>query len=246
MLRISVAGAVLVVSVLTAQAQTIPLPSRGGGTIAMTGIGSVDVTPDTARVEIGITNQASDPKTALSENAERMNGIIDRFHALLGGLADIDYQLATTFIELDPVHRIEEGRRGEVIGFRASNSVSVSVVFEDDIETEVLGELMVLGLELGGNNLSGPWFSASDTSEATVRAREIAIRDAVGKAEQVAELLGQDLGAIVSVTERQGAMPRPMPVARALDYAAAAAPTIEVATQDVSLEVSISWRIAEP
>jgi uncharacterized protein len=213
------AGAILVASQVHAQQPQSPPEGR----IVVSGVGSVGVAPDYARIRSGVTTRAKTVKEASDANAKLMGTITA---SLLGsGIAQTDIQ--TSRFSIQPVYvPAQPGVEPRVSGYSVSNQVEVIIRQISNVGA-VLDRLVGAGATDIGN---------SDPSKALDQAREAAVADARHKAELYARASGVSLGRVLSITEDVG-YGSPMPLARASAREAAAIP---IASGEDTLEARIT------
>ena len=124
-------------------------------------------------------------------------------------------------------------------GYFASTMLKVAV-------RDVSGSARIIAaaVEAGGNDvrLNGLELGFADSSAVSARAREAAWHDAMAAAAHFAELAGQVLGDVVSVTQQPpGAPPIPVPM---LERAMAAQPlALEAGESAVHASVTVVWEV---
>ncbi|MEO0883165.1 MAG: SIMPL domain-containing protein, partial [Pseudomonadota bacterium] len=98
-------------------------------TLSLSARGVVDRAPDLAYITVGVETEAKTAAEALSENAERMNGV---FAALEdAGIADSDIQ--TSNFSVSPNYDYSRDGPARLIGYRASNQVRAKVTDLDSL-----------------------------------------------------------------------------------------------------------------
>jgi uncharacterized protein len=200
--------------------------------ISVTGEASISVPPDLAAVDAGV---ASDAKTA-REASEANNAAMAKVLAALKA-ANIDAKdIQTSRLSLQPQYAPNRAGPSSVVGYRASNRVSVRI---RDV-SKIAGVIDTL-VGAGANDIGNISFEVSQASKLLDDAREKAVADARRKAEIYAKAAGVTLGAPLSISE-EGA---PQPVFRAKMAAPlAAAPTpIAQGEETLSISVSVTWAI---
>ena len=226
--------------------ETLGLP--GPGVIAMDGEGSVRARPDAARIRIGVANEGVSPTEVAQQNATRANAVVDAIKkaagepALTSGLVEV----RTEAVTLTPVYATDQGSprtRPAVTGYRASNTVRISVRELEQRGPGFLGTVMEQANKAGANEISGPEFLVHNDAKPRVEARVNAIEDARTKAETYARALNARLGRVLRVTEADRG-PRPMPM-MARTEAHAAPPPIEAGTNDIVARVSVVWELKQ-
>ncbi|MFL5959317.1 MAG: SIMPL domain-containing protein [Gaiellaceae bacterium] len=222
------AGVLLVAAAIAGVAQPhlgrSATPSAGT-TITVTGSGSVDVTPDRASFDFGVTTEATTAAEALSRNASEAHSIVDALKNAGAHSSDIQ----TTQVSLWPQTR-SNGR--EIVGYQASNSVSVKVPLGRS------GDVVDAAVGAGANNVDGPMLDTADTSSLYDEALKQALGDAKGKAQAIADAAGLTLGPPVRVQE--GGSSEPVPMFQAARAAAPDVP-IEPGTQQIQASVTVTY-----
>jgi uncharacterized protein YggE len=194
-------------------------------TVTTVGHGIVTLVPDQATVSAGVHTQAATAAGALSENGALMNKVIAALKQAGGK------ELQTQQVSLYP----RTGTDGTVEGYVADNSVSASSSIAG------AGPLVDAAVAAGANTVSGPSLGISDRDAAYRRALAKAVDDARAKAEALAGAGGFGVGPVSSVTEQSGAQPVPMyeaTAAKAVDST-----PVEPGTQDITADVSVTFRI---
>lgn len=193
-------------------------PAQDGGQqrgVWVTGEGKVTVVTDIALLNVGIEVQAASVDAAQRKASETMDAVMKALKS--GGVADKD--IKTQRFSVQPVYSsvVKEGvRRQEITGYQVSNMVSVKIRAIDKA-----GAIIDAAARAGGdaariNNVS---FTVEDPSKYLNEAREKALREAMARARQIAEVTGISLGKPVSITESGGFFP----IMRSVELKAAAA-----------------------
>lgn len=194
-------------------------------TVTTLGHGVITVAPDEATVTAGVHTQAASASAALAENAKLMNAVVAALEAAGGE------QLQTQQVSLYP----QTSPQGEVTAYAADNSVSAKT------KIAAAGSLIDAAVGAGANTVSGPSLSVSDRDVRYRDALGKAVTDARLKAEALAKAGGFGVGPVSSVTEQAGS--GPPQVFQASGVAAKDSMPIEPGTQDVTADVSVTFRI---
>ena len=195
-------------------------------TVTTVGHGVVTVAPDEATVTAGVHTQAASASAALAENAKLMNAVVVALKRAGG------QNLQTQQVSLYP----QTDQQGQVNAYVADNSVSAKTKIAD------AGALVDAAVGAGANTVSGPTLSVSDSDTRYRDALGKAVTDARLKAEALAKAGGFGVGPVSSVTEQ--AAGGPVPVFQAATAATKDAATpIEPGTQDVTADVTVTFRI---
>lgn len=206
----------------------------GVDTVAVTGVGSVEVAPDVARVTLGVEVEADDVASAFDDATARAEAVV----AALRDAGVDDDRIRTTRFDVRPV-RGEPGPDREVpdvTGYAVTNVVRVTLA-----DTGSVGDVLAAAVDAAGDaaRVDGIDFGVEDAAAAQEQAREAAWEDARARARQYAELAGRDLGELRSVEETVGSGPRPL----AAEDAAVAAPPVFAGTETVDVTVRAVWRL---
>ncbi len=223
------------------QAQPTPVaggPSLAVRTVAVSGSGSAAAVPDMAVITLGIHADAKTAREALTQNTTQMQALINAVKA--SGVAQAD--IRTLNIQIfprysNPVPDQAEPKAPEIIGYTATNSVEVTVR-----SLANLGSLIDTAVNAGGNEISGIRFDLSSPQAAMDQAREAAMKDARHRAEQLASLSNATLGAVISVTE-SSQQPLPYEAGARLSMAADSAVPVEAGTQQMIVNVQVTWEM---
>jgi uncharacterized protein len=225
--------------VAAAVAIALPLAARAADTlpptISVTGEAKVSVAPDLAEVNGGVTTQAKTAREASDSNNKAMAAVL----AALKGAGIADADVRTSRLSLQP--QVSPMRSGAdmptIVGYRASNSVTVRV---RDIAR--VAETVDALLAAGANEIGGVNFLVSNASKWLDEARPKAIADARRKAEIYAKAAGVSVGAPLSISE-EGSNGPIAPRGFVQGIAAAAATPIAAGDETLTITVSVSYEI---
>lgn len=200
-------------------------------TVSVNGLGQVQAKPDRAVIRVGVQTEAQSASRALSQNNNQMQAVIDTLRE--EGVASQDIQTQT--IQLNPIRESPgpEGGIPEITGYVATNIVEVQVIDLDN-----LGNLLDTAIQAGGNTIEGIQFQISEPGDLVDQAREAAMNDAQDKAEQLAELVGAQLGDVLTISESSRT---PVPVGRGGAGQLEAAVLVEPGTQTVEVNIQVTW-----
>ncbi len=194
-------------------------------TVTTTGHGVVTVVPDEASVSAGVHTQAASAAAALAQNAQLMSAVVAALKAAGGS------DLQTQQVSLYP----QTNDQNQVTGYVADNSVSAKT------KIARAGALIDAAVAAGANTVNGPTLDVSDRDARYRDALGKAVEDARAKAAALARAGGFGVGQVSSVTE-QAASGAPVPVYEAAAAKSSATP-IEPGTQDVTADVTVTFRI---
>ncbi len=220
------------------QTRRISTPTPIEYQITIEGAGKVTGVPDIASISMGIESKSDTVAAAQQANTDGMNALINRIAAL--GIAKDDMQTANYSVYQNTTYDPDTGVSAPA-GWTVSQQLTVKVR-----DTAKISEVLDTAGKNGATNVSGPNFTIDDPSSLKAQAREKALADATEKAAALAKTLGLRLAGVVGYSEYQDNGPVPYFGAMAMDKSMTnAAPEILPGTNDVSLNVSVTYRIAE-
>lgn len=217
-----------------AEAQTAQ-PVINGTRLDITARGDVRRVPDIAIISAGVVTNAADAASAMQDNANRMSRVLAALKK--AGVADKD--VTTSSINLSPQYRYVENQAPVVVGYQASNQVTVR--FRDIAKSGTILDALV---KEGANQINGPTLTLDKPEAAQDEARVEAIKTARARAELYANAVGMKVKRIVSISESEGYSGGPVPVMAMRNMAAAEAKTdIMPGEQSVSVNVSVVFEL---
>jgi len=207
-------------------------------TLSISAEGSVNREPDIAYLNAGVQTQGDTAQAAMTANSAAMNGVFDALTA-----ADVDRRdMQTSNFSLQPQYDYSNRENGQprLTGYQASNQLTVKVRDLDN-----LGETMDALVSAGGNTFSGLNFALEDDRAAKNAARDIAMKEAIARAELYAAASGYEVARVVTISESGGMRPQPMQMmaeARSLDRAT------PIASGEVgySITVNVVFELRKP
>lgn len=214
-------------------AQTVQLTPRAPE-VAVSASGEAEVTPDRARVMLGVQTQAATAADAASRNAAQQTAVINAVKAL-GIPAD---RITTSGYNVYPEQTYDQAtRRTRITGYNVQNTVIVDVWKVDQV-----GAVLDAALSKGANVVSSLSFYSSQSEAARRRALQNAVARARADAEAMAQAAGGQLGGVIELSSgfSESPPPRPMFEARVKAMAADATPISE-GTQTITATVNVRW-----
>ena len=208
------------------------------GRLTVEGTGVVLATPDIARVRAGVTSQAATAAAALQENSDAARAVLSALVDLDVAPEDVRTNNVSLFPEFERLDR-QQDRPPRIVGYRASNSVTVTVR-----DLDALGVLLDALVQAGATDLGSIEFDSTKVEELKEDALASAMARAATKAARLSAAAGVELGDLISVTEQVGTVPGPFPGAvRAL--AAEAAVPIAPGQQRVEATVLATYAVGD-
>lgn len=214
------------------------------GTIAIEGHGEVRAAPDMATINSGVTSQGETAREALDANTAAMADLIAALKT--AGIETRDIQTSGFSVNPNYVYSDARDENGyslppRINGYQVSNSVTVIVR-----DLEDLGAILDSSVTVGANTVNGVSFSVADPSELLDEARKSAFADAQQKATLYAGAAGEELGAILTISEQQnGSAPQPYPMYARAEMAGAAPVPVEAGEMSFSVSVNVSWQLGD-
>lgn len=171
-------------------------------TITVRGTGSVNAPPDTLVVNLGANIQAATVKEAQDQVSTIMDAVVAQLKA--AGVAEKDYR--TIQYSVEPILDYGDGKtQPRLTGFRVVNMIEVSL---HDL-AKVPGILDAV-TTAGANSIYNSGFAIADPADLYTQAYNKAVADAEVRAQRLADMSGQKLGKIVSISEGSATVPGPV------------------------------------
>jgi uncharacterized protein YggE len=163
-----------------------PVRSR----LMVMGESEVKAPPDTAVIVLSVVTQSARALDAQQQNARKTEAVIQAVRAAAGEGAEV----RTSDYALDP-QRDWQGQMPRIVGYEARNSVSVTTPHLDNV-----GAAIDAATRAGANSVDGVSFRLREDNAARGRTLAEASKQAMQKAESMAQALG---GRIIRVVEEQ-------------------------------------------
>jgi uncharacterized protein YggE len=231
--RGAAAFALLLAVALPAAAQEKSMPS-----ITVVGEGMIAARPDIAVVSLGVVSQATRAADALEQNSKAMTSVIASVKDAGIEARDIE----TSQIGLRPQYSYPpQGTREapKLVSYEASNSVSIRVRAFDR-----LGGLLDRLVVSGANQIRNVELTIAEPGPLRDKARALAMKDALRRAEILADAAGVRIVRLFSASEEFSEPPRPMTMRMSADSAARAPVPIEAGEQEIRVRVTAVFEIA--
>ena len=215
----------------------ITQPFETGVTVEATG--SVKVVPDGVQFNFSVFAVEATSSSAL----ERANKLASQAREALDDSKINKDDIATQSVSIYPEYSYSQEGVQNLIGFRATQSFAVTLRDTDKAGEVVDAVVSSVGTDLTIDILTPILIDSKDAAE---QARENAIKLAKKKAEDYADLLGVDLGNIISVREFATSSAVPQPWLRAdLTADESSKTVVDLGTQEVSVTVEARWAFAD-
>jgi hypothetical protein len=230
---VALAAATLTLAAGSSSAQTVaPLPVPG---IAVSAVGEEQVTPDRARLSIGVQTQAATAADASARNARTQRAIFDTLRAM--GI--LQEQITTSGYNVFPEQVYDQPtRRTRITGYNVQNTVVVDLRRIDQV-----GPVLDAVLSKGANLVSSLQFYSSQSEDVRRRALANAVQRARADAEAMARAAGGRLGNLLELNSTfEPSRPRPMMDVQMVRAEAGASTPVSEGTQTISASVTARWQ----
>ena len=211
-------------------------PIETGVTVEATGL--VKVVPDAVQFNFSVFAIDASSSGAL----KRANELASQAREALDK-ANVDKdEIATQSINIYPEYSYSQDGVQNLVGFRATQSFAVTLRDTTSAGEVVDAVVASVGTDLSIDTLAPILIDSKDAAE---QARKNAVKIAKDKAEDYADLLGVDLGNVISVREfaTSGAIPQPW-LRADLAVGESSKTVVDLGTQEVSVTVEARWAFA--
>lgn len=229
----ALAATALLSSALSAQQPMQPPMHQPPPQLNITATGSVEVTPDRARITLGVETDAKTAQEAAQANAALQTRIVEAVRKAGIPAASI----RTSGYNVAPRQEyIPETRTWRVDGYQVTNLVVIVVE-----PVSKAGEVIDAALTAGANRVAGLSFEVKDATTAREQAMTRAVERARREAEIVATAAGGTVAGLLELSVHSvDNTPRPM-MEMAMMRSDAAQTPISEGTQSVTVSVSTRW-----
>ena len=216
--------------------QNVATPARDDNRrvtrVMVAGDSIVQAQPDTAIVTVSVVTQNRNALNAQQDNAAKTEAVVRALKAAAGTGAEVK----TSGYSLQPQRVYKENQPPTITGYEARNSVTVTLS-----DLTKLGSVIDASAQAGANDVSGIAFTLRQDRQARDRALSEATREAVSKAQVIAQALGGRVVRIVEVQEEGFQQRPPVPIyqAEAMMAKRDVATPIEVGSLDISSRVQV-------
>lgn len=200
--------------------------------LSVVGEGKIDVVPDIAYVDAGVSiNNAVTVEEAQKNMDEVNNKIIQAMQGL--GIKKTDIQ--TSNYSINPNYTYENNQN-KLSGYNGNASITIKVRTVSMV-TKVIEEVT----KAGANQIQGARFDVNSPESYREQARNLAIKNAKEQAQKIAQNLGLHLGKVVNIVEStpdQNPIVYPMATAK-LGMGGGGGAQVEPGTQTISSVVTL-------
>ena len=201
--------------------------------VSFSGEGKVKVAPDTAKVDIGLVTEGKDTITVQNENSSKINAVIKFLKE--NGIEEAD--IKTSSYSLSPKYDYNKGK-STLAGYILNQGLTVTVRKLDKI-----GEVLDGAVSSGANRVDSVSLFLDKPEELKNKAREEAVKQAKEKAMAAAKIAGFKLGRLVNFSEGFSGEPPVFFESMAVKGGAISAPQIEPGTQEIKVNITLTYLI---
>ena len=216
-----------------APTQTVATPGRDDNRrvtrVMIVGDSIVQAQPDTAILTISVVTQNRSAITAQQENAAKSDEVVRVLKTVAGAGAEVK----TSGYSLQPQRIYKEGQPPTISGYEARNTVTVTMS-----DLTKVGSVIDAAAQAGSNDVSGIAFTLRQDRPARDRALGEATREAMSKAQVIAQSLGGRVVRIVEVQEEGFQQRPPVPLYQTETFMAAKRDAVATPIEVGSLEIS--------
>ncbi len=159
--------------------------------VLVTGEANSQAPPDTAVIVLSVVTQNQRALDAQQQNARKSDAVIQS----VKGAAGANPEIKTSDYSLQPQRSYRSNAMPSIIGYEARNTVTVTTG-----ELNNVGAIIDAATGAGANSVENVYFSLRETSPARAQTLAEASKQAIGKAQAMAQALG---GRVVRVVEEQ-------------------------------------------
>jgi uncharacterized protein len=165
--------------------------------ITVNGEAVVNVKPDKIVVTFGIETWDAEIMTAKQKN----NDILKKAVAAIKAAGIPEKEIQTDHLSIEPRYK-DDYRKTDFIGYFVRNTFVVTLAETDKVE-----ELVTKVLQAGVNYIHGIDFQTTEFKKYREQARDLALKAAREKAEKMAGVLAQSVGAPIQISENYSGSP---------------------------------------
>jgi len=201
--------------------------------VMIAGDSIIQVQPDTAILTVSVVTQGRRAIDAQQENAAKTDAVILALKAAAG----VGAEIKTSGYSLQPQRIYKEGQPPTITGYEARNSVTVTTS-----ALNKLGNVIDAAAQAGANDVAGIGFTLRQDRQARDRALGEATREAMSKAQVIAQALGGRVVRIVEVQEEGFQQRPPQPLYQTEGFMAkrdSVATPVEVGSLDITSRVQL-------
>lgn len=160
--------------------------------LAVVGEGKIEVSPDTAYVDAGIS---TDNKTTVSEAQNVIDTVNNKIVAALKDLKINKADIKTSNYSVYPNYKYDNNVN-TISGYNGNATIEIKVR-----DTQLVPKVIEAATKSGANQIQGVRFTVDNPQSYREQARNAAIKNAKEQAQKIAKDLGISLGKITNIVE---------------------------------------------
>jgi len=204
--------------------------------VTVSGTGEVFANPDLAVLNLSVYNEARTVGDAMGQNTQKMNNVISQMKTL--GVDEKD--LKSVSYNISPRYEYPKNSPRYLAGYEITQTLEVKIR-----DLSKIGDVIAKGAAAGANEMGELIFTIENQDGLKNQAREKAVQQAEGKAQQMAGAVGVKLGKITNFSENFY-----IPVYDTYSYksaegmgGAAPVPNIQSGQNKISVTVTLTYEI---
>lgn len=197
--------------------------------LAVVGEGKVEVIPDTAYIDVGIS--VNNVETA-DKAQEMLSSVNNKIIEAVKKLGIVKEDIKTANYSVYPNYSYEE-KTSKITGYNGNATVTIKVK-----EMKLTSQVITEATNVGANQIHGVRFEIDKPEKYREQARDKAIENAREQAEQLAKKLGIKLGRVVNIVESAPERIYPL-YGKAIPEAGGGGPQIEPGSQTITSTVTL-------
>jgi len=191
-----------------------------------------------ASFNAGVDSVLTDKDKAIAEVNTKVNELIKAVKDFGIKEADIKTQNMSVYQEEESYTTENGTQRSRKGQWRVNNTIEIVLR-----EVDKASELTTLLTKSGATNVSGPNFSFDDTSEAEKGLFEVAMKDAIKKADMLAKASGRKIGKVVNIVEGSSSSNSPFFGAKMMDGMGGGGAPVEVGSGTVNQSLTVVFEL---
>ena len=175
--------------------------------IWVSGEGTITLQPDLALLNVGVESMKATVAQARDETSTAMDAILSALSARSIEGTDVQTRFFNIFPRYEWREVFDEGFRTNkqfLVGYQVNNSVAIKIR-DLDVAGDIIDEVVTAGGDVV--RINGISFTVEDPKPFKTELRAAAVKDALTKAQQFADLTSVSLGRLVFIGESTGGSP---------------------------------------
>lgn len=197
--------------------------------LSVVGEGKVDVVPDTANIQAGISAQG----TTIKDVENKINAVNNKIIEAVSKIGVPKKDIKTSNYSINPNYDFTPNGRENISGYMGNTNLNITVR-----EQDLIAKVITAATEGGANQVFNSGFTVEDPSKYREQARNKAIQNAREQAKKLSSELGIKLGKVVNIVESQPGEAFPL-MRKDAGLGGAIQPELEPGTQTVTSVVTL-------